>query len=33
MRSYLRASLFAEDVDVEPDVRKAARRDDITLSA
>jgi len=33
MRSYLRASLFAEDADVEPDVRKAARRDDIALSA
>jgi hypothetical protein len=31
MRSYLRASLFAEDPDVERDVRKAARADDITL--
>jgi hypothetical protein len=32
MRSYLRASLFAEDPDVERDVRNAAREDDITLS-
>ena len=31
MRSYLRASLFAEDPDAERDVRSAARADDITL--
>jgi hypothetical protein len=31
MRSYLRASLFAEDPDVERDVRNPARADDITV--
>jgi hypothetical protein len=30
-RSYLRASLFAEDPDAERDVRSAARTDDITV--
>jgi hypothetical protein len=33
MRSYLRASLFAEDPDVERDVRNPTRSDDITLDA
>jgi hypothetical protein len=32
MRSYLRASLFAEETKVERDVRKATRADDITVS-
>lgn len=31
MRSYLRASLFAEDPEVERDVRNPARADDITV--
>ena len=31
MRSYLRASLFAEDPEVERDVRNPAREDDITV--
>lgn len=33
MRSYLRASLFAEDPDVERNVRSAAREDDVTVNA
>jgi hypothetical protein len=33
MRTYLRASIFAEDPEAERDVRSAARADDITLDA
>jgi hypothetical protein len=33
MRSYLRASRFAEDPDAERDVRSAARTDDITVKS